>query len=88
MSHSTVIEITIGLEKIKLFHGTRRCAEHYGVAVNESRTFTNDDALDFLVQCYARPWFSRPLLNACICEAQNDKEYYVEFLHVILRHFD
>lgn len=94
MSHSTVIEITIGLDKIELLHCTRRCAEHYGVAVGESRTFENDDALDILVQCYARQWFSRPLLNACICEAQNDKEYFdnsqesAEFLTVILRHFD
>ena len=94
MSHSTVIEITTGLDKIELFHCTRRCAEHYGVAVDESRAFENDDALDFLVQCYARQWFSRPLLNACICEAQNYKEYLensqepIEFLTVVLRHFD
>lgn len=80
MSHSTVIEITIGLDKIELFHG--------------SRSFKNDEAFDFLVQCYAHPWFSRPLLNACICEAQNDKEYFAdaqepdEFLTVVLRHFD
>ena len=94
MSHSTIIEITIGLDKIELFHGSRRCAEHYGVAVGESRSFENDEASDFLVQCYTHPWFSRPLLNACICEAQNDKEYFadaqepVEFLTVVLHHFD
>lgn len=48
MSHSTNIRIKLALDIFDLDCGSRRPAEAFGVAVGQSKTLTDDEALEAL----------------------------------------
>ena len=48
MSHSTNIRIKLSLDAFDLDCGSRRPAEAFGVAVGQSKTLTDDEALEAL----------------------------------------
>lgn len=48
MSHSTNIRVKLGLDTFDLYCGSRHAAEAFNVAVGQSKTLTDDEALEAL----------------------------------------
>ena len=93
MSHSTNIRIKLGLDTFDLYCGSRQPAEAFGVAVGQSKTLTDDEALEALWKM-PQSGAGRMSLFGVLYDAAVAEKYMYQaaasngWLEVTISHFD
>ena len=93
MSHSTNIRIDLALDTFDLYCGSRHPAEAFGVAVGQSKTLTDDEALEALWKM-PQSGAGRMSLFGVLHDAAVAEKYVYQasaskgWLEVTISHFD